>query len=226
VRQAITEDVQAKQAGDRLPTEPELMKRFGVSRTTVREALDELVRGGLVIRRAGSGTFVAEPPIVQDLTRLTGFVEDMRALQLEPRAVVVSKKAMTAPVRVAERLRLPPDSTVMLIERIRLANEQPISFDVTYLPIDIGRRIAAENLEVYPIFELLETKYDIGLGEADYRIEAAKASRRISNLLRIKPNDAILLIERTTYSSLGVPIDFEELHYRGDRVRYLLRLQR
>jgi GntR family transcriptional regulator len=226
VREALVRDIQELSPGDRLPTEAELMERFGVSRTTVREAVNELVRNGLVRRRSGSGTFVAQQPIEQELKRLTGFVEDMRALQLEPTAEVVTRKEVPADNLVAERLALEPGEKVMLIERVRLANGEPLSFDVTYLPLEIGRRMAQENLVVYPIFELLEAKYGIALGEADYRIEAANASGRIARYLKVKPNDALLLIERTTYAAAGMPVDYERLHYRGDRVRYRLRLNR
>jgi GntR family transcriptional regulator len=226
VREALLRDIEELSPGDRLPTESELMERFGVSRTTVREAVNELARNGLVRRRSGSGTFVAQRPIEQELTRLTGFVEDMRALQLEPTAEVVTRKEVAADDLVARRLALEPGETVMLVERVRLADGEPLSFDVTYLPLEIGRRLAKENLVVYPIFELLEAKYGIRLGEADYRIEAANATARIARYLKIKPNDAVLLIERTTYAAEGPPVDFERLHYRGDRVRYRLRLNR
>lgn len=226
IRDALLEEIRTLRAGERLPTEPELMKRFGVSRTTVREAVAELARAGLVTRKAGSGTFVSEPPIEQELTRLTGFVEDMRALNLTAEAEVVTRKRTTATGRVAEQLELEPGSPVTLIERVRLANGQPLSFDVTYLPVHIGDRVIRENLALYPIFELLEDKYGIQLGEADYRIEAANATPRVAGKLGLRTNDAILLIERTTFASTGEPIDLERLHYRGDRVRYHLRLKR
>jgi GntR family transcriptional regulator len=226
VREALLSDIQNLAPGDRLPTETALMERFRVSRTTIREAVNELVRTGLVRRRSGSGTFVAQPPIEQELKRLTGFVEDMRALRLEPTAEVVTRREVQADNLVAERLALQPGEQVMLIERIRLANGEPLSFDVTYLPLEIGRQLAQENLVVYPIFELLEAKHGIALGEADYRIEAANASARIARYLKLKTNDALLLIERTTYAADGTPIDYEQLHYRGDRVRYRLKLNR
>lgn len=226
VRDAMHDEIRQRRPGERLPTEVELMERFGVSRTTVRAAVTELAQAGLLTRRSGSGTFVAEPPIEQELTRLTGFVEDMRALNLRPHARVVTAKPVRASQLVAERLDIARGSEVMLIERVRLANDEPISFDITYLPIEIGLRVVQENLAVYPIFELLESKYGIALGEADYAVEAAAAPRRIANLLGIRSNDAILLINRTTFAKSGEAIDFEQLHYRGDRVRYRLRLMR
>lgn len=157
---------------------------------------------------------------------MTGFVEDMKALDLQPHARVITVRTVRAPRHVAHRLGLAPDSPVTLVERVRLAEQQPVSFDITYLPIEIGERVASEDLAVYPIFELLESKYSIPLGEADYRIEAVNAGRRIARYLDIRPNDAILRIERTTFAQSGDPIDYEELHYRGDRIRYRLRLKR
>jgi GntR family transcriptional regulator len=226
VRESLLARIQDMPPGARLPTEPELGAAFGVSRTTIRTAVDDLARSGLVQRRAGSGTFVAEPPIEQELTRLTGFVEDMKALNRRARAVVVSRRRVPAAALVAQQLGLPPDAQVVRIERIRLANDTPISFDVTYLPTIVGDRIARENLVVDPIFELLESKYGIALGGADCQIEAANAERQIARHLQIPVNAAILRVQRTTFAATGEPVDHEVLHYRGDRLRYRLHLNR
>ncbi len=212
--------------GDQLPTEPELMRQFDVSRITVRQALGQLASARLIDRRPGLGTFVAPPRIEQELKRLTGFVEDMDALQLRATAKVVRITRVPADAEVAARLRLDSGTSVTYLERVRLANEEPLSFDVTYLPEDIGERVETENLEVNPVFSLLEDKYGISLGEADYAIEASQASRVVGGHLGVKPGSPILLIERTTYSAAGRPIDYEKLHYRGDRLRYRMKLKR
>jgi GntR family transcriptional regulator len=226
IRDALLDEIRAGKPGDQLPTEPVLMARFDVSRTTVRGAIEELVHAGLVTRKSGSGTYIAHPPLEQELTRLTGFVEDMAALNRQADARVITTRRVRASAVVAERLSLAPGEHVMLIERVRLADGEALSFDVTYLPLEIGARVAEENLAVYPIFELLEDKYGIALGEAEYVMEASTASRRVAQLLDVRTNDPILLIVRTTYAATGAPIDYEQLHYRGDRVRYRLLLKR
>lgn len=212
--------------GDQVPTEVELMRRFKVSRITVRQALGHLTAAGLLYRRSGLGTFVAQPRIEQELKQLTGFVEDMEALQLRAAAKVVKIARPHADAEVAHQLQLKVGAPVVYLERVRLANEEPLSFDTTYLPADIGEAIAQEDLEANPVFSLLEDKYGIKLGEAEYRIEAALATRAVARHLRIRVGAPVLLIERTTSSAEGRPIDYEKLYYRGDRIRYRMKLRR
>ncbi|MBI3969826.1 MAG: GntR family transcriptional regulator [Chloroflexi bacterium] len=222
-REILEEDLRP---GDQVPTEPELMARFGVSRTTVRQALAELEHEELIYRRSGKGTFVTQPKIEQELTALTGFVEDMVALGMEASARVVGIERVPADETVACHLRVAPGSTVVRLERVRLGNGEPLSFDVTFLPPALGERVAREDLTVHPIFALLEDKYGIPLGYADYCMHAATADRTVARHLEIARGAPILLIERMTYAEAGTPLDYERLHYRGDRVSYRMRLLR
>lgn len=135
--------------GDRLPSEKELMAQHKVSRHTVREAVRDLVLEGIVRIERGRGTFVAPPRIEQELTSLTGFVEDMLSLGLRPAARVLSVTEVGASGAVASRLNLAEGEPVIRIERIRLADSEPISFDLTFLPAHVGRKVAVENLDLY-----------------------------------------------------------------------------
>src|SRR5215472_12383203 len=142
--------------GDQLPTEDRLIARFGVSRITVRRAIQNLVSRGLVEIRRGKGTFVAAPKITQDLTELSGFVEDMHAVGRKPTARVISKEIVTADGNVASHLALMRGERVVRIRRVRLADDIPLSFDETYLPLEIGKKVMTDDLKVEPIFSLLE----------------------------------------------------------------------
>jgi GntR family transcriptional regulator len=212
--------------GDQVPTEVELTLKFGVSRTTVRQALQDLVTAGLINRQPGRGSYVSHPRIEQELVRLTGFVEDMQSLGLKATARPVLIETIPADDIVAKRLGLRTGDVVTHIQRVRLANDEPISFDDTFLPGPIGEEIAREDLTADPIFWLLEEKYGVRLGEADYAIEATTAPPLVARNLGIGVDAPILLIERTTYASDGRPIDFERLHYIGERMRYRVRLRR
>lgn len=212
--------------GSRIPTEEELIREYGVSRTTVRRAIQELERRGLIEIRRGRGTFVRGAKLAQELTALTGFVEDMVALGLEPSARVLGKGPVPATEEVARQLRVPIGAEVMRIRRVRLGDGVPISLDETYLPLELGRKVAGDDLEVYPIFSLLEEKYGTPLLEADYRIEAVPASPEVAEALGAEEGSPILLIERLAYSLGQVPVDFEKLHYRGDKIRLSTRLRR
>src|SRR3984957_4759664 len=120
----IADDV--LKVGDQLPTEDNLIARFNVSRITVRRAIQNLVNRGLVEIRRGKGTFVAPPKMTQELTELSGFVEDMRALGRKPTARVISKEIVPANATVAHQLALTRGERVVRIRRVRLADSVPL----------------------------------------------------------------------------------------------------
>lgn len=212
--------------GTQLPPEDDLVARFEISRTTVRKAIQNLAARGLVEIRRGKGTFVTQPKITQELTELSGFVEDMQALGRHPTARVVDKRLVAAGEAVARQLALPSGITVMRIQRVRLADGVPMSFDETYLPREIGEKIAAHDLEAEPIFTLLEQRYNLPLTEAEYRLEAVSATPEVAAALEVAAGSPIFLIERTSYCVGHQPIDYEKLYYRGDAIRFVTRLAR
>lgn len=224
ITQAITDGTWPP--GKQLPTEEALMDRFQVSRTTVRKAVQNLAGRGLVEIRRGRGTFVIEPRITQELTELSGFVEDMQAQGRTATSRLVDKRVVQAGRDVARNLGLAMGSPVVRIERVRLADGVALSFDETYLPQSIGTRLMDDDLETEPIFELLERKYSIALVQADYQLQSVLAPAAVANFLGIAPNDPIFLIERTSYGEQRVPVDYEKLYYRGDLVRFRTTLAR
>jgi GntR family transcriptional regulator len=213
-------------SGSQLPSEDDLVKRYAVSRTTVRTAVQSLIARGLVEIRRGKGTFVTQPIITQELTELTGFVEDMQALGRKPTARVLDRRIVAASETVARQLALRRGSAVTRIQRVRLADGVALSFDETYLPQDLGDKIMADDLENQPIFSLLEQKYATPLLEAEYRLAAVASHGTVARALGMDPGSPIFLIERTTFSSSHRPVDYERLYYRGDHVRFVTRLMR
>jgi GntR family transcriptional regulator len=212
--------------GTQLPSEEELIREFNVSRTTIRATIQNLVRQGLIEIRRGRGTFVASPRMVQELTELTGFVEDMRVLGRIPAARVLSREMVSATPIIAEKLAVPVGTTVVQIQRVRLSDGAPLSFDLTYLPEDLGRRVMADDLAKEPIFTLLEERYDTPLVEAEYVLEAAAAEPAVAMALEIPVGSPVFLIERTSYTLGHRAVDYERLHYRGDTIRFKTRLAR
>jgi GntR family transcriptional regulator len=213
-------------AGHQLPSEESLVSEFNVSRTTIRTTIQNLVRRGLVEIRRGKGTFVAPPRITQELTELTGFVEDMQILGRDATARLLDKKVVPASETVARQLGLPLGTDVVQILRVRLADGVPLSFDETYLPEELGQKIMADDLVTEPIFSLLEQKYSTPLLEAEYQLEASIADAAVAMALSVPPGSPIFLIERTSYSVGHRPVDYEKLHYRGDHIRFKTRLMR
>ncbi len=212
--------------GSRLPNETELVGKYSVSRTTIRQTVQNLIRRGLVEIRRGKGTFVLEPKITQELTELSGFVEDMNALGRRPSARLLDKQIVPSSESVAHHLALAVGTRVVRLQRVRLANGIPISFDETYLPLEIGEKIIENNLETDPIFALLEQKYNMPLIEAEYCLEAVSADQTVARALGIRTGSPIFLIERTSFCDGQRPVDYERLYYRGDQVRFVTRLAR
>jgi GntR family transcriptional regulator len=212
--------------GSRLPAEDHLVERYAVSRTTIRTAIQSLVARGLVEIRRGKGTFVTQPTITQELTELTGFVEDMQALGREASARVLDRRLVAASETVARQLSLQRGAAVARIQRVRLADGIPLSFDETYLPRELGEKIMADDLETQPIFTLLEQKYATPLLEAEYRLAAVASHGTVARALGMEAGSPIFLIERTTFSGNRRPVDYERLYYRGDHIRFVTRLAR
>jgi len=213
-------------AGSRLPNEDELVQRYAVSRTTIRQTIQNLVRRGLVEIRRGKGTFVLQSKIMQELTELSGFVEDMQSLGRQASSRLLDKQVVPAGETVARQLAIPAGTLVVRIQRVRLADNAPLSFDETYLPREIGERILENDLETEPIFSLLEQKYETPLVEAEYRLEAISADATVAKALGVSAGSPIFLIERTSYTVEHQPIDYEKLYYRGDQIRFVTRLAR
>ena len=212
--------------GDRLPTEDELIAEFGVSRITVRRAIQNLAAKDLVVTKRGQGSFVAAPHIKQPLTALTGFVEDMEAQGLPSRARVLKIEEIIAPPDARRALELPLGAQITHIQRVRLAVGHPVSFDDTYLPVELGRLVAQDDLENEQIFTLLESRHRTPLVEAAYALQASTANAEVAETLQIAEGDAVFRIERTSFTIGQRPVDHEILHYRGDAITFTTRLPR
>lgn len=228
VEEAIAEEVARGifPPGDRLPSERELSERFQVSLITVRRAIQNLIQRGVLEIRRGLGTFVLLPQVEQQLTNLTGFVEDMEAHGRKASARVISKGVVPASARVAKNLCVSKGTRVVRIERVRLADGTPMSFDETFLPFDVGEQVLRHDLRVNPIFTLLEKKYSIPLVGAQYKLEAVAASAAVAQALEIRRGSPIFQIERTSFTVDRQPVDYEILSYRGDLIRFVTSLSR
>jgi len=209
-----------------LPTEGELTGTFGVSRITVRQALNDLQKEGLVYKIHGKGTFVSKPKAFQDLASLQGFGEAMNQHGHETYNKLIGMRHMTPPKRVAEALQCARGDEVTELKRVRYLNREPISLDISYLPRAVGERLAREDLATRDVFLILENDYGYALGQAELRIDATTADDTLARQLKVTEGAPILRIERLTRIAAGAPLDFEYLYYRGDAFQYRLRIGR
>jgi GntR family transcriptional regulator len=211
---------------DQMPSENDMVRAFGVSRITVRQALNDLQRQGLIFKIHGKGTFVAKSKAVQSLARLEGFGEAMSVTGHETFSRVLGHRVMRAGALVAARLALGERDEVMEIRRVRFLDKEPISVDVTYVPAALGKRLVTEDLPSRDIFLILENDYGYSLEQAELSIEAILADHDLAAALVIQQGAPVLRIERLTYAAGRRPIDFEFLYYRGDAFLYRLNVER
>lgn len=214
------------QAHQQMPSESELTRSFDVSRITVRQALGDLQKEGLIFKIHGKGTYVSQPKAFQNLGKLQGFGEAMASMGYETLSQVVSFKIVPADKIVAKKLGLDETEMVSEIRRVRYLNRAPISLDVSYLPRTVGERLIKEDLAHRDIFLILENDYGYSLGQAELQIEAMLADESLGRLIHLQEGSPVLRIERLTFTTDNQPLDFEYLYYRGDAFQYRLRIER
>jgi GntR family transcriptional regulator len=228
VRDALRDQIMhgAFAEDDRLPSESALGAKFGVSRVTVRLALDALRRAGLIEGRQGKGYFVRRLPAVQDLGRLQGFGEMMTPLGLDVRSEVVEVVDLAASAELQKVLRLERGARVVRISRVRIAGGAPLSYDVSHFPIDVGRRLEHLDLGHADIFALLERQLGIDLGYADVSLTVTMADDQLAGRLAVHRGDPLVRITRLTHDRARRPIDFEYLYVRPDAFQFRVRVPR
>ncbi len=203
-----------------MPSEREVGDEFGASRITVRHALADLKREGLIFSLQGKGSFVSRPRARQDVNSLMGFAESMTPLGYEVINELLSLDFVDAETTVAERLHLTPGSRVVKICRLRLLDRRPVSLELTYVPESLGRKLAQADLETRDIFLILENDCRTPLGHAELTIDAMLADPALASALRIEPDAPVMRIERLTHDRDRRPIDFEYLYFRADAFQY------
>ena len=229
IREYILEQIRtgALRQGQRVPSERELCRRFGVSRMTVRQALDRLTWEGLLERRQGSGTYVAPPKIRLGLLQLTSFSEDMRRRGLRPSSRILLAAVGEADEEAASALGLVVDRRVTHLHRLRLADQRPLALEFVQVPLrvfpDLADRIQAamrageaESLSLYALFE----QVGIRLARAEQSIEASVATAEQATLLGVREGSPLLVLTRLTWSDDGTAVEFVRSWYRGDKYRY------
>jgi len=213
--------------GQRIPSEAELCAAYDISRTVVRQALNELVQEGVLYRRKGKGTFVAEPKIRESLVQhLTGFYEDTVALGLKPSTKVLQQEVIPAPPKIAEALGLNEGDPVIVIDRLRFVDGEPIVLVVTYVPYRICPELVSEDVSTQSLYAILEDKYGLELAYGRRTLEAVAATKEEAKLLDMEEGDPIVLLKSISYLKDGGPIEYFKARHRGGRSRFEVELFR
>jgi GntR family transcriptional regulator len=213
--------------GSKIPSESELCRELAVSRVTVREALRELVRADMLVKKHGKGAFVAaNTPQRLQTVKYAGFLEDLQERVLKLTVTDVEMQQVASASDIAAMLGLAPGTELTRIRRLRHIDNQPFSFTVNYLAADIGKRIRAKDLYSVPLLKILQTELRIPIVRAQETIDAVPADPEVAQRLGISVLYPVMHMRRVMFTTADRPFEVVETFYRADKYHYSVNLVR
>jgi GntR family transcriptional regulator len=214
----------AWKSDEQLPNETRLAEHYGVSKITVRQALQELAALGYIRREQGRGTFVSRPKIYEGPRELMSFTEEMRAHRLAPASSILSHSVAAADAEVAGALEIAEGDAVFVLRRLRLAEGEPMGVQTAHVPLALAPGLPNEKFDGVSLYSLLESNYGIQPSAARETYRAVLAEEADAALLQIPAGAPVFAAERITTSRAGRPFEFVRSVMRGDRYRIVLNL--
>ncbi len=206
--------------GDRIPSERELSLHFGVSRMTLRQAIQNLSDEGILERKVGSGTYVANRKVQEKMTGTTSFTEIMLSQGRQPSSKVTSYFVTSPSSSEIEKLALSENQLVLRMERIRYADGIPICFELASIPETLINQFTKESI-TNSFYRILEDE-GFKIGGANQTISATEASEKIAEFLNIKRGDAVLRLRQVSFFDDGRPFEYVRTQYVGSRFEFYL----
>ena len=203
--------------GDRLPSEAEQTRRFGVSRVVIRQALRILEEQGLIVRVKGKGTFVSEAVAEDAAPRISGSLEDLIHIGVDTTIKVIEFRMVKATVDLAEVFGVKAGDDLFHVQRIRLVSGKPLAVLVNHLPFSIGAAIPLSDLTKEPLIVLIEKRSGVHIEWASQVFQAVAADEEMSQLLEVDILTPLLKLTLTAYSTEGMVLDLAHVFYRSDR---------
>ena len=223
LREAIAD--QALEPEDMLPSERELSKLYGVSRQTVRQAVQELVQEGLLRRIAGIGTFVAKPKVVQVFPTVLGFSARMRQEGHATINRVLRQQEEPASPSVARRLQIPEGSPVMRLVRLRIVDNEPLMIETSFLSLRRFPDLLHDDFAIRSLYDVISARYGVTVSELDQTLEPVLMTAYEASLLDSSPGSPAMLLEVIAYEEAEQPFEFSKAIVRGDKCQYYLRMR-
>ena len=211
--------------GSPIPTERSLAAEFDVSRTTVRQALAELTVEGRLLRVQGKGTFAAEPKVAQRL-QLSSYTEDMKAQGRQPSSRLLEMSEEPADADLSRLLGIRASAKVLRLNRLRLADGEPMAIETTHLPLARFRGLRRYVTSGGSLYQVLRERFGVEMGHAEETIETALASPAEAELLGADVGLPMLLLSRHSFDADGKPVEWVRSIYRGDRYKFVATLNR
>ncbi|MEI5906341.1 GntR family transcriptional regulator [Bacillus spongiae] len=211
--------------GDTVQSEREYAEKYEISRMTVRQAITQLTNEGYLYRLKGVGTFVAERKIEQPLSGLTSFTEDMETRGMKPSSKIINFEIIPASASIASQLNMKEHSPVYEIQRIRLADNEPIALEHTYISANLVKGLTEEIVET-SLYKYIESDSKLTIQNATQVIEASIANEQEAEYLNIKKGVPVLLIQRNTFLKDNQPFEVVRSSYRSDRYKFMINMER
>lgn len=202
-----------------LPSERTLSEQIGASRVTIRKAIEQLVEEGLLERRQGSGTYLANR-IEQAGDCLSSFTEDMRRRGAVPRSIWLTRQVSSPTTEEAEILRIDPSAEVARLGRVRLSGGEPLAIEHAVVPAAFLPPLSRLRQSLYDALRSMDRRPVVGT----QKLHASLATPVEAGLLSIEPQSAVLRLERRTYLADGTPVELTRSAYRGDRYDFVTEL--
>ncbi|MFZ5807884.1 MAG: GntR family transcriptional regulator [Chloroflexota bacterium] len=210
--------------GSQLPSEAELMNMLRVSRSTLREALRLLEEQGLILRKRGLGTFVSARSIVKDLSQNFGITEMISQAGLLPGTLNESIRLEKADKTITERLHLKPGDSVLVVDRIRTANEVPIVWSIDYVPATLLGNIDTDTLDFQhqSLYDFLYQRINLRVVYGIAQLSPLPASRELAQKLNVRPRESLLLLEQTDYDDKDTPVIHSIEYHLPDKITFVI----
>jgi GntR family transcriptional regulator len=219
VRAHLMAVIERSGPGTSLAAERDLAAELGVSRPTIRAAVEDLTRDGLLVRQHGRGTFTSPHKVTQKLSGSSGDALAVPPAEGDWTSRVVEFAVSSAAPQRAARLGLPPGSPVLRVTRVRLVDDEPIAIERLDLPAELVPGLAARDLESGNFYRLLRERYAILVSDAVQTLEPTVANPDQAELLEVPAFTPLLQVERSTRDADGRTVEFVQSVYRGDRYR-------
>ncbi|HWX09335.1 MAG TPA: GntR family transcriptional regulator [Gaiellaceae bacterium] len=223
-RQQVLDLIERLGVGTAIPSERQLSADLGVSRLTLRAALDELAREGYVVRRRGSGTYVQHRKISQELT-ITSFSDDMRRRGMVPGSRTLSMTTTHAGARLGRFLNVSPSEGIVVVKRLRLADGETMAIETLHIPESLVPGLTPKAL-TGSFYDLLRDRYGVVIAGGTQAIEPTVTNEEESAALGVPLHSPAFLFERTSRDEAGRTVEFVQSVYRGDRYRIVTELSR
>jgi GntR family transcriptional regulator len=205
---------------DRLPPEEEMKRAFGVSRMTVRHALDHLIQKGLLYRKQGRGTFWTEKASSVQKGKISGINREIFRITEKTEVRVLSRRDEPAQGEVARFLKLPGGTEITVFERLRTLRGEPMSYSVNYLPVRYGHRIERSHLERMTMMEVLKRVLKLDLGIVEHVVEITRAEAETARHLKVPVLDPVLTVMTTVLDGASEPLEIVWTRFVENKYRF------